>query len=227
MQRIRKGVYLLEAGGPVNAFLLEGPRGLTLVDTATEAAAPALLAEIEGGGFALSDLEQIILTHRHAGHAGGASVVLARRRVKVFAHAAEIPALTGAVEPPKTWTEKLGRRLWPRRPPFRPLEVVVALTQGQPLRALPHWQVLHTPGHTPGSISLYQPVDRVVICGDALSNRNGTLAAPDSRRCDDPLVALASVQALARLPCEVLCCGHGPVIKSAADRAIEGLAQSL
>ncbi len=227
MQRIRKGLYLLEAGGRVNAYLLEGPRGLTLVDTTSFGTAEGLLKELEDGGFALGDVEQIVLTHRHADHAGGAAYVLQRHRVKVLAHAADIPALCGRAQPAKGVSEKVRRlveRLWF---PYRPLEVVVPVEQSQPLRAIPQWQVLHTPGHTPGSISLYQPTERVLLCGDALSNRDGRLALSPSRYNDDGLTAAGTAQRLAQLPCDVLGCGHGPVIKTAADRALDALAKSL
>lgn len=227
MQRIRKGLYLLESGGYVNAYLIEGQRGLTLVDTGHPKSAPALLAELEGGGFALGDVEQIVLTHRHADHSGGAAFILERRRVKVLAHPADIPALCGQAQPAKGAAASLRRlveRLWF---PYRPLEVVVPVLQSQPLHALPHWQLLHTPGHTPGSLSLYQPTDRVLICGDALSNREGRLALSPAKYNDDQLEAGGTAQRLAQLACDVLCCGHGPVIKTGADRAIEALAKAL
>lgn len=226
MQRVKKGLYLLEAGGYVNAYLIEGPRGLTLCDTAHSKSADALCDEIERGGFGLKDIEQIVITHRHADHAGGAAFILDRRRVKIYAHPADIPAIKGQAEPAKGLAKlkRLLERLWL---PYKPLEVVVPLEQSQPLRALPQWQIVHTPGHTPGSISLYQPTDRILICGDALSNREGKLSLSPSHYNDDQAGAAASARKLVDYPCDVLCCGHGPVIRSGADRQIVALAESV
>lgn len=227
MQRIRKGLYLLESGGFVNAYLIEGPRGLTLCDTTHAKSADALCDEIIHGGFSLKDIEQIVITHRHADHSGGAAFILERHRVKVYAHPADIPAIKGQAQPAKSIAEKLRKlveRLWAT---YKPLEVVVPLEQSQPMRPLPQWQVIHTPGHTPGSISLYQPTDKVLICGDALSNREGKLALSPSHYNDDQRLAAATARRLVEYPADVLCCGHGPVIRGGADRQIVSLAETV
>ncbi len=228
MQRIREGLYLLQAGGFVNAYLVEGPRGLTLVDTGHPRSATALIDELEHGGFRLPDIEQIVITHAHFDHAGGAAAVLEKRRVKVLAHPAEEAALKGRPPVSGRWLRRLGElaaRLWF---PYRPLEIVVPLEQGRPLRPLPYWQVLHTPGHTAGSISLYQPAEEVLICGDAFSNRGGRLALSPSLYNDDQAAAARSADGLSHLKCEVLCCGHGPVIRKGASllmrEVVEGFA---
>ena len=228
MQRIRKGLYVLEAGGWVNAYLLEGPRGLTLVDTGHPRCPDKLISEISGAGFELNDIEQILITHSHFDHVGGAAHLLEKHRVKVYAHPEDAGEVQGKLRKrpfsPARWLSKLVQRMWF---PYRPLEVVVPLKQSDTLRALPHWQVLHTPGHTPGSLSLYQPADYVLICGDAFFNRGGKLSLPPSQFNDDEAQVAKSVKKLAELPCEVLCCGHGPVIRSGAGQTMHKLAESL
>lgn len=226
MQRIKKGLYLLESGGYVNAYLIEGPRGLTLCDTTHAKSADTLCEEIVQGGFSLKDIEQIVITHRHADHAGGAAFILEKHRVKVYAHPADIPAIKGQAQPAKGIAKlrRLVEKLWL---PYKPLEIVVPLEQSQPMRPLPTWQVVHTPGHTPGSISLYQPTEKILICGDALSNRDGVLALSPSHYNDDQKLAGESARKLVEYPADVLCCGHGPVIRAGADRSVVALAESL
>lgn len=226
MQRIRKGVYQLEAAGWVNAYLLEGPRGLTLVDTGHSKAADALGDEIERSGFSLQDLEQVLITHAHFDHVGGAAILLDRKRVKVYAHPHDIPQMKGVL-PKETWHRKFGRWLLGMWFPWKPLEVLVPLQQGQTLRALPTWQVLHTPGHTAGSLSLYQPTEKILIAGDALANRNDKLSLSPSLYNDDDGAAFASAQRLAALDCDVLCCGHGPVIRTGGALKLQKLVESL
>ncbi len=228
MQRLRKGLYLLESGGFVNAYLIEGPRGLTLVDTGHPRAAEKLVEEIALGGFSLKEIDQILVTHSHFDHAGGASYLLTKNRIKVFAHPDDIPAIQGKpLARPfnvSRWVSALVQRWWF---PYRPLEVVVPLRQSETLRALPQWQVLHTPGHTPGSLSLYQPTDYTLICGDALSNRGEKLALSPGEYNDDNALAAKSVRRLSEIPCEMLCCGHGPVIRTGAGQLIHKVAESL
>lgn len=227
VERIREGLYLLQAGGFVNAYLLEGPRGLTLVDTGHPRSGTAIVHELETAGFHLKDIEQIVITHYHNDHCGGAAAVLEKRRVKVLAHPRDIPQLKGA--PVVGWTlarrvAEVANRLWF---PYRPLETIVPLDPPHPLRPLPYWQVLHTPGHTAGSISLYQPSEQVLLCGDALTNRGGRLRLSNSLFNDDQGEAIRTVEKLAHLRCEVLCCGHGPVIRKGASLIMRQVAEAL
>ena len=212
MQRIRRGLYLLEAAGPANCYLIEGTHGLTLFDTGYPSATPRLIKEIERNGFSIRDIEAIVLSHSHFDHAGGARDMLERHRVKVFAHPADIPAVKGQDQPPRSRGLRLWRSLLRLRYPYRPLEVVVPIDEGETLRPLPQWQVLRLPGHTPGSIGIFQPGERVLLCGDALNNRGGRLAIPGDAHCQDPVAARESVRKLAALDLEVLGCGHGPVV---------------
>lgn len=227
MQRIRRGLYLLESAGLANCYLIEGPHGLTLFDTAHPSAAPRLAEEIERNGFALRDIEAIILSHGHFDHAGGARGLLERHRVKVFAHPADIPAVKGQTEPARTLGLRLWRFLLGLRYPYRPLEVIVPIDEGETLRLLPHWQVLRLPGHTLGSIGLFLPRERVLLCGDALNNRGRRLAIPGDGHCQDPVAARESVRKMGALDLEVLGCGHGPVVLSGAGLKVHDLLAPL
>ena len=223
MQRIDKGLYLLESAGLSNSYLIEGPHGLTLFDAGSPLAAPHLAQEIEDNGFALKDIEQLVLSHWHFDHAGGARGLLERHRFKVYAHPQDIPAIQGRPEPPRTLGLRLWRALLRIKYPYRPLEVVVPIDQGETLRALPRWQVLRLPGHTLGSIGIFQPVERVLLCGDALNNRGGRLSLPLASHCHDSARARESVRALAALDLEILGCGHGPVIRAGAGLRVHEL----
>lgn len=224
MQRIRKGLYLLNGAEPSNCYLIEGPRGLTLFDTGHPMAAPLLIAELEGNAFALGDIEQIIISHAHADHCGGAHDFLRRQRVKVLAHPADIPVIQGReAEPGSLWVrlKRLGRRF--QYSSYRPLGMVLPLEQGDSMRALSHWQVLHLPGHTPGSLALHNPSERILLCGDALNNRNNVLSLPPAANCHDHAQAQASIHKLELLDLEVIGCGHGPVICAGAGLKVHQL----
>ncbi|MBI5208793.1 MAG: MBL fold metallo-hydrolase [Elusimicrobia bacterium] len=224
MRRVAKGLYALESTGFVNAYIIEGVRGFTLVDTGHARCVDAVTREIESSGFGLHELEQIVLTHWHFDHAGGAAGLMRRRRVKVLAHPDDIPFIKGKARPrPRGLADRasrLAQRWWFAS---APLETVLPAKGGDHLRLLPNWQVLDTPGHTPGSISLFQPTQRVLLCGDALSNRGGKLRLPPAAFTQDPALGRQSAKRLAQLGVETLCCGHGPAIPSGACLAIDGL----
>jgi glyoxylase-like metal-dependent hydrolase (beta-lactamase superfamily II) len=73
------------------------------------------------------------------------------------------------------------------------------------------WAIVGTPGHTPGHVSLWQPEQRLLIVGDALSNYdvgwvNLALDGPDAAA-----IALASLHRMADLEPRVIMPGHGPI----------------
>lgn len=223
MQRIRKGLYLLNAAEPANCYLIEGPRGLTLFDTGHPLAAPLLIAELEGNAFALKDIEQIIISHSHFDHCGGAHDFLRRQRAKVLAHPEDIPAIQGREGQPASFGVRIKRLVRRFKYAYHPLGMVLPLEPGDSMRALPHWQVLHLPGHTPGSLALLNPSERILLCGDALGNRDDCLALPSAYNCHDYVQAQASIHKLALLDLEVIGCGHGPVVCAGAGLKVQRL----
>jgi glyoxylase-like metal-dependent hydrolase (beta-lactamase superfamily II) len=108
------------------------------------------------------------------------------------------------------------------------LEGVRPLEDGQVLDILGGLTVLHTPGHTPGSLCLYHQANRILFCGDLLTHghpltgRGGLRYGPRVFSVD-PQQMESSVRRLSRRPIDVLCVGHGEPIVSQASPRIESL----
>ncbi|MBI5243999.1 MAG: MBL fold metallo-hydrolase [Elusimicrobia bacterium] len=222
MKRIAEGIYALEACGFVNAYLLEGANDLTLVDAGPAKTADALVEELADNGFRLKDVQRAIVTHAHADHCGALSLLLAKHRFKVYAHPKDIPALTGKTAA-KGFRGLKGFCLGfyhEQFLPWEPLEVALPVETGQPVRGLPQWQMIHMPGHTDGSLGLFHPGKQILICGDALSNRCNSLHLPESSYLTDPEAARRTLGELAKIDCDILCCGHGPLLRGGAFRFI-------
>jgi glyoxylase-like metal-dependent hydrolase (beta-lactamase superfamily II) len=100
------------------------------------------------------------------------------------------------------------------------------------VEALGDMHVVHVPGHTPGSMALYQPERQILFCGDALFNANPLTGRP-GLRLPPPLVTVDSAQAresvrkLSALAVEVLCCGHGEPIVVVAGESILALIRDV
>jgi glyoxylase-like metal-dependent hydrolase (beta-lactamase superfamily II) len=84
------------------------------------------------------------------------------------------------------------------------------LHPGEPLSCLPGWEVIATPGHTPGHVSYFRPADHVLPSGDALVTaelnsvpgllrRRTGLSGPPWYTTRDTAEAAASVRRLAEL----------------------------
>jgi len=74
-----------------------------------------------------------------------------------------------------------------------------------------HWQVVATPGHTPGHLSLWQPEERLLVVGDALSDYDvGWInIALDGKEAAS--TAVDSLQRLVDLDPRVILPAHGPI----------------
>jgi glyoxylase-like metal-dependent hydrolase (beta-lactamase superfamily II) len=82
--------------------------------------------------------------------------------------------------------------------------------------------VVHTLGHTPGSISLYDSVRRVLFVGDAVRFVHGKIERPPERFTPDMKQAIKSIEKISQLDFDVMLSGHGEPLKPrASDRVKE------
>ncbi len=167
----------------------------------------------------------IVLTHGHFDHVGALTALLAVWDVPVYAHMAELPFLTGHVDfPPPDPTVGTGMlaRLAPEVPE-RGLDLgdrVQPLPANGRIPSLPAWRWIHTPGHSPGHVSLFRATDRLLIAGDAVVTTDQAsvyssltqpreLSGPPAYFTIDWDKAERSASILASLRPAVLATGHG------------------
>lgn len=159
----------------VNLFFVgerDSSKGWVLVDAGMPHSAKEIIDEAERQFGEGAKPEAIILTHGHFDHVGSIADILEVWNVPVYAHELEIPYLTGKKDyPPGDPTVDGG--LVSEMSPMFPnhginLENTVnALPSEGSVPGMEGWRWIHTPGHTPGHISLFREQDRVLIAGDA------------------------------------------------------------
>jgi glyoxylase-like metal-dependent hydrolase (beta-lactamase superfamily II) len=231
MQQIIPGLWLFdEIGDAVHCYLWEWAGGLTLIDTGHPKDGPIILAALRKHGYALHNVRRIILTHADMDHSGGLAQLKQATGAKVACHAAE-----------KEFVERPWRRqpVWFLRPlvalatlapafQLRPVSPDELLLDGQELPE--GFTVIHTPGHTPGHISLLHKEQRFLITGDAMSNRKGKLRDPIFLFTPDKVNARRSIWKLAKKygdDFETVVFGHGPPILQNGAKRIKGLASQM
>jgi glyoxylase-like metal-dependent hydrolase (beta-lactamase superfamily II) len=149
-------------GGHVHAFLLDHAGELTLVDTLFEGDGRLVLAELDRLGRPHSDLKRIALTHAHRSHLGGLAALKRASGAKVYAHAWEADIIEGERRAqPVSLLPRQSLRLIPFQlglrygfPKHTPCPIDEGLEDGDELGPL---RVLHTPGHSPGSLAFHCP----------------------------------------------------------------------
>lgn len=200
--RITDEVYKVDAADRCNVFVLLGEE-LTLVEGGYPGDGLAALDTIAGMGFDPKDLKRVILTHGHPDHIGGVPEILERAKAQVFAHSADAD---------------LVEKLFP---------LTGLLKDGDVIDSLGGLRVVHTPGHTPGSICLYSPSRKVLFSGDALVNR-GELTGPNPKYTPDMVQAHRSIiERIAPLHFEILCVSHGEIITQGAAEQVRALPAKL
>jgi|SRR5579875_1117208 len=188
----------------------------------------------------------IVLTHGHFDHVSAARDLADRWNVPIFAHPLEFPYLTGQQEYPAPnvgaggGTMSLLSPLYPRKPVdlgsrLRPLptaangaiDEAVPASSAASLPELPGWQILHTPGHTPGHVSFFRSSDATLLVGDAFCTtkpesffeaalaQQPELHGPPAYFTSDWTAARQSVQRLAHLNPMIVVPGHGKPLSGA------------
>lgn len=184
----------------------------------------------------------IVLTHGHFDHVGSVAKLAEEWNIPVYAHHLEIPYLTGQSNyPPPDPTVGGGLLstlafLYPNSP-INIWKHLKVLPSNGTIPDLSEWKYIHTPGHTPGHISLYRQSDGVLIAGDAFVTtkqesatsvmlQTKTISGPPKYFTCDWDAAKKSVEELVSLQPKTAATGHGrPMrgkeLKEALKRLLE------
>jgi len=177
----------------VNVFVIEGEE-LALVDSGVKGSENEIFRRVRAMGRRPSEIGKLILTHSHPDHIGAAREIVAATGCEVIAHGAE----RGWIEDPAV--QKAERPV----PGFDslvsgPVTVDRFVRDGDSIGIAGFdMRVVHTPGHSPGSITLWSPVERVAITGDAVPVPGGPPIY------DDAFWTLGSLRRLRSLGMELM-----------------------
>ena len=203
---------------------------VTVIDSGPRWTHPRLTAFLDGVGRSPQEIAHIVATHYHPDHIGSMARLREASSARVAVHEAEAPFVEGVRQQPNPFQHPLLAFLASPLVPLScppPVAVDIALRDGDTLPVLGGLQVVHSPGHTPGSISLYFPAGGILIVGDALECRGGRLGPPNPMFTVNMEQAKASIRRLAEPDIDILCFSHFPPIRRGAGRALREFAESL
>ncbi|MEV4282939.1 MBL fold metallo-hydrolase [Actinoplanes xinjiangensis] len=183
----------------VAVYLLVRNGEVAVVDTGTAGSAAAVEAGLKAAGLGWGSVRHVILTHQHEDHAGGLAEIVPQISATLYAGTDDVAAIDAA-----------GKQ-------------IQGIKDGDDVFGL---QMVGTPGHTLGHVSIFEPATGVLVAGDALRNQN-VLEGSAPLYTADATQAAASVKKLAGLDVRTILPGHGRPITSGAKEALQKLAATL
>ncbi len=158
-------------------------------------------------GVSLDQLRAVILTHQDVDHIGCLPDLIdtCAQEIRIYAHALEQPYIQGELpllkdahleNPPKGRVDK-------------------TLSDGEELPFCGGIQIIHTPGHTPGHISLYLTQSKTLIAGDSLYSVEGNIVGIHEPSVLDLAKAQESLKKYLDLEIETVVCYHGGISRGA------------
>lgn len=230
----------------VNIQLIGDPKSqeFVLVDAGMPNSAEEIFSVVESRFGANSRPKAIILTHGHFDHVGAIIELIERWEIPVYAHELELPFLTGKMGYPDPDPTVEGGMVSKMSPLF-PNEPINLGNHVKPLPSdgsVPHlldFNWIHTPGHTPGHISLFREKDGALIVGDAfvtvkqeylykVLTQEQEISGPPRYLTTDWKAAKESVATLEKLKPSVALTGHGlPLTGEELTKSLGGLVNNF
>lgn len=228
--------------GIANCYIVGTHERWVLIDAGTQGNAKNILKAVEEHIGPEIPPAALVLTHGHFDHAGSARDLAEHWGVEIYAHRKEIPFVDGRSKyPPPDPTVGGFMSQVIRFLPNKKMNVGHNLRELSVDRLpwLPEWEILETPGHSPGHVSYFRSTDGTLIAGDAfctvnqnsmsdtLSQRQQVAGPPPYYTCDWE-AAERSAKLLAELNPKVLAAGHGiPMRGAQATRQLRELANNF
>ncbi|MFA2563282.1 MBL fold metallo-hydrolase [Bacillus wiedmannii] len=199
----------------IHPILLWDDEMAVLIDTGLPGQFEEIQIEMERVGVSFDKLKVVILTHQDIDHIGSLPDLLENgvSDIKVYAHELDKPYIEG--EFPLLKDEQV------KNPPKGKVSDIVI--DGQELPYCGGILILHTPGHTPGHISLYLKQSKTLIAGDSMYSVNGQLGGIHVPTTLNVKEAQQSLKRYSNLDIESVVCYHGGLSKENIKIQIQNL----
>jgi glyoxylase-like metal-dependent hydrolase (beta-lactamase superfamily II) len=222
--QLASGLHVLgsDPHGTVNSYLVVEDGEVTIIDAGLPAQRRLLVAELNSIGLSLDAVKALVLTHGDTDHIGYAAWLFAERGIAARVHTEDVARARKEVSKPGTgWgpvkAGAFGGFLWysARHGGLRipAVQEVETFADGEVLDVPGRPQIIHVPGHTPGSVAVHVPGVDALFLGDAMTTRNvltgveGPKPAPFTL---DPAQARESVDRIEAVDATWVLPGHGP-----------------
>lgn len=220
MTEVFPGVYMVKKTWGSNVYILPG-KNPALIDAGFPVDRQKIIRCLKS--FPSPDGWLIVATHYHLDHTGSMKRISESFETIIAAQTKDAMVMEGT-RPLESHRLTVLQNTYSRIlfPLFRYQYVNVdrKLSHGDVLDALGGLEVIHLPGHTPGSVALYQRNRGILFSGDTIRNENDVLEGPPPQFSTALEESFKSIEKrILNLEFEVLLPGHGkPVIGGASEK---------
>ncbi|GAB3176047.1 MBL fold metallo-hydrolase [Telluribacter humicola] len=227
-------IYILKVSFSFNGredslypVILRDQRDTILVDCGYEGFMPLIEKAAQVHGLSLRDHTGILITHHDIDHMGAlAEIKAAYPSVKVYTSKLDEPYVSGKEKSLRlVQAEAMYDSLPEEHKPgakyfqemlknMKPVAVHYAFSEDEEPPFLNGIQVIPTPGHMPGHISIYLQESRTLIAADAVVVEEGELEIANPHFTLDLHEAVNSVKKLRELEIDRIICYHGGMVTS-------------
>ena len=183
-----------------NAYLVNGT---ILIDVGMDSS--QVIPELEKH-ISLDELETIILTHCHYDHSGGAQGVARATGAKIAVHKDDASLLGNP--------DASASRLFGKKAPVIVPDIL--LSGGEKFGDL---GIIHSPGHTPGGICLYDTISGTLFSGDTVF-QDGSFGRTDLYGGNTSQL-IGSIKKLTLLDINIMYPGHGEIVTKNANEQVK------
>jgi glyoxylase-like metal-dependent hydrolase (beta-lactamase superfamily II) len=216
-----------------NPVLLIDEESVLLIDAGMPFQSEEILQAFEREGIPFSKLKTIIFTHQDLDHIGGAPSILNKGdgSIQVLAHFLDKPYIEGVKTLIKADLSKISeekKRSLPKQmislyENLPKVKIDKTVEDREKLDFFGGMEVIHTPGHTPGHISLYLEKTKTLIAGDAMVIHDGVLIGPIEQNTPNMKEAIASLEKILDYDIEQVICYHGGLFRGSPHETIKNL----
>lgn len=204
-------------GSFINSYaLVNDDSSVTLIDCGLAGSYKKLIPDLARIGKHPKDVKNVLFTHAHDDHVGGASEMIVKCEIpNVMMHEGD-SELTSQGKTPPVDTSHLSGKLMAKLPKkgYEPFIVTRRLKDGEIVDTAGGLQVIHTPGHTLGHISLLHLESETLITGDSIFNMTSRMTWALSGFCVNYKQSQDTARRFLDLNFCNACFTHGPEIKN-------------
>lgn len=219
--KIAEGIHKVD-GVNCNVYLVEDGKELILIDTGLPRSANKIVKYVQSLDRKPSDISTIVLTHFHIDHVGSVKNMKKLSNAKVAVGEFDADIVAGKKAAPK-----------PKNLVFRAFSSVIKAASVEPELLLKDNEkvgrltVIYTPGHSDGSISLFDSERKVMFVGDAIRFMDGKLTGPPEQFTLDMNKAKDSIKKIAAFDFDIMLSGHGQLLMADASQKVKDFYSTL